>query len=115
MSSSGDIRRVDSARRDLRDSWAFRLAAVGIVLLAALLVARGCASSDRRVSQKEAEKIARAAVSFTPDRMQIRLVQQGIPPRAVWAVSLYDVDADGNPTRYRVVRVDGRTGAVLEP
>lgn len=101
--------------RDLRDRWAFRLAAIGIVLLIALLVGRGCGASDRKISQAEAERIARASTSFEPDRMQIRLVQQGIPPRAIWAVSLYDIDADGNPSKFEVVRVDGRTGAVLEP
>ncbi len=102
-------------QRDLRDSWQFRFAAIVVVLLVALLVGRGCARSDRTVSQEQAERIARASTSFKPDRLQIRLVQQGIPPRAIWAVSLYDIDAAGKPTKYEVVRVDGRTGAVLEP
>jgi hypothetical protein len=106
---------VADIQRDLRDSWAFRFAAIAVVLLVALLVGRGCGASDRTVSQAQAERIARASTSFKPDRLQIRLVQQGIPPRAIWAVSLYDVDAAGNPTRFEVVRVDGRTGAVLEP
>ena len=81
--------------------------------LVALLVSRSCASSDREVSQEQAISIAREATPFDPDRVQIRLVQRGIPPRAVWAVSLYDVDANDNPTRVNIVLVDGRTGSIV--
>ncbi len=109
----GDTRPAPSAPRDLRDSRLFRVAALAAVLLVALLVSRSCAASDRQVSQERAISIARAATPFEPDKVQIRLVQRGIPPRAVWAVSLYDVDVDGNPTRVNVVLVDGRTGAIV--
>ena len=102
-----------SAARDLRDSRLFRVAALGALLLVALLVSRGCAASDRRVSQERATSIARAATPFEPDKVQIRLVQRGIPPRAVWAVSLYNVGAYDNPTRVNVVLVDGRTGTIV--
>ncbi len=107
---SGDSR---PARRDLRDSWAFRAAALGALLLVALLVSRSCGGADREVSQERAISIAREATPFEPDKVQIRLVQRGIPPRAVWAVSLYDVDANDNPTRVNVVLVDGGTGAIV--
>ncbi len=83
------------------------------MLLVALLVSRSCAAADRKVSQERAISIARAATPFEPDRVQIRLVQRGIPPRAVWAVSLYDVGADESPTRVNVVLVDGRTGEIV--
>ena len=83
------------------------------MLLVALLVSRGCAAADRQVSQARATSIAREATPFEPDKVQIRLIQRGIPPRAVWAVSLYDVDANDRPTRINVVLVDGRTGAIL--
>lgn len=109
----GDSRPARSAPRDLRDSWVFRAAALGALLLVALLVSRGCAASDREVSQERAITIAREATPFEPDKVQIRLVQRGIPPRAVWAVSLYDVDVNDNPTRVKVVLVDGRTGAIV--
>jgi hypothetical protein len=90
------------------------VAALGAVLLVALLVSRGCAASDRAVSQERAISIAREATPFEPDKVQIRRVQRGIPPRALWAVSLYDVDANDTPTRVNVVLVDGRTGAVVK-
>ena len=90
------------------------MAAIATLLLVALLVSRSCAAADRKVSQERAISIARAATPFEPDRVQIRLVQRGIPPRAVWAVSLYDVTADGAPTRVNVVLVDGRTGEIVD-
>jgi hypothetical protein len=81
------------------------------VLVLAFLAARGCQGSDE-VSSKRAVELARSAATFTPDRTQVRLVQRGIPPRAFWAVSLYDIDADGNPTRIAVYLVDRSTGDV---
>jgi uncharacterized lipoprotein YbaY len=110
---AGESRPVPSAPRDLRDSRLFRVGALVALLLVALLVSRGCAASDREVSQEQAEEIAREATPFEPDRVQIRLIQQGIPPRAVWAVSLYDVDANDTPTRQNLVLVDGRTGEIV--
>lgn len=114
MSSSGESRpgEPSSPSRDLRDSWRFRLGALAVVLLVALLSARAC-STDREVSQAEAVATAREKTSWEPDRVQVRLVQRGIPPRAVWAVSLYDVDANGSPTRVNLVLVDGRTGEIV--
>jgi len=103
-----------SVPRDLRDSRLFRAVALGALLLVALLVSRSCAASDREVSQERAIAIAREATRFEPDKVQIRLVQRGIPPRAVWAVSLYEVDVNDNPTRVKVVLVDGRTGAIVD-
>jgi hypothetical protein len=81
------------------------------VLVLALLSARACRSSSE-VSSERAVEIARAEATFTPDRTQVRLVQRGIPPRAYWAVSLYDVDAEGRPTKVQVYLVDRKTGAV---
>ena len=80
------------------------------VLVVALLSARACRSSE--VSSERAVEIARAEATFTPDRTQVRLVQRGIPPRAYWAVSLYDVDANGQPTKVEAYLVDRKTGAV---
>ena len=55
------------------------------------------------------------AAPFSPDRTQVRLVQQGVPVRAYWAVSLYEVDAEGRPTKFVVYLVDRKTGALHEP
>jgi hypothetical protein len=109
----GDTKPARSAPRDLRDSRLFRVAALGALLLVALLVSRGCAAGDREVSQERAVSIAREATPFEPDKVQIRLVQRGIPPRAVWAVSLYNVDGNDHATRVKIVLVDGRTGTIV--
>jgi hypothetical protein len=77
----------------------------------AFLSARACHSSDD-VSSERAVALARDAATFTPDRMQVRLVQQGIPPRQFWAVSLYDEGPSGRPTRVEVFLVDRKTGSL---
>lgn len=100
----------DARSRDLRDRPLGRLVLIVAVLVVALLSARACRSSE--VSPARAVEIARAEASFAPDRTQVRLVQRGIPPRPYWAVSLYDVDADGQPTTVEVYLVDRKTGAV---
>jgi len=97
--------------RDLRDRPLGRLALVAAVLVLAFLSTRACQPSDL-VTSKRAVELARAETTFTPDRTQVRLVQRGIPPRAYWAVSLYDVDANGNPTRVALFLVDRRTGEI---
>jgi hypothetical protein len=81
------------------------------VLALAFLSTRACQGSDG-VSSERAVEIARAEVTFTPDRTQVRLVQRGIPPRAYWAVSLVEVDSHDRPTRVAVFLVDRKTGAI---
>lgn len=99
--------------RDLRDSWIFRVAVLVAVLLAAFGVARGCGSAGRNVSSDEAVEIARKSTDFEPDRVQVRFVQQGIPPHPFWAVSLYDVNARGSPTDVEIVLIDAETGDIV--
>jgi hypothetical protein len=84
------------------------------VLLVALLFARSCGSAGNEISSERAVELARQEASFTPDREQVRLVQRGIPPRSYWGVSLYDVDANGRPTRVEVFLVDRKTGDVTK-
>jgi len=84
-----------------------------VVLLLALVVARGCASAGRNVSSDEAVEIAREAVAEERDKHQVRFVQQGIPPHPYWAVSLYDLDAQGRWSKVTVVLVDADTGRVV--
>ena len=83
------------------------------MLVVAFLSARACQGSDE-LSSGRAVELAREAASFTADRTQVRLVQRGIPPRAYWAVSLYDVGANGLPTRVEVYLVDRRTGELTK-
>ncbi len=98
---------------DFRDSWIFRLVALLVVLLAAYGVARSCGSAGRNVTADEAVVIARESTDFKPDKHQVRFYQQGIPPRPLWAVSLYDLGPRGRPVRVHLVTVDATTGAVV--
>ena len=99
--------------RDLRDSAWFKVAALLAVLAAALLATRSCARDDR-IDQNEAIEIAKREIDFVPDDAQVRYVQRGIPPQGFWAVSLYTVDARGEPKRVRVLLVNAETGDVSE-
>ena len=100
--------------RDPRDRPLGRLALIVAVLAVAFLAARACGSSDDGISSDRAVELARTGASFDPDRTQVRLVQRGIPPRAYWAVSLYDVGPNGAPTKVEVFLVDRETGTLTK-
>ena len=100
-----------TAVRDVRDRPLFRIAVLLLVLLAAFGVAKGCNRDRNNVSQDEAVAIAKKAVDFTPTRVQVRYLPQGIPPVYYWAVSLYTLK-NGIPARVEVVLVNATTGAV---
>jgi hypothetical protein len=97
---------------DLRDNPFFRLAILVAVLGVAFLFARGCQEEARPVSAEKAVALARAEVSFTPDRHQVRFVQQGVPARGYWGVSFVELGPDGRPRKVEVFLVDARTGDV---
>jgi hypothetical protein len=82
-----------------------------VVLLAALLVARTCGSSQPGISQEEAIEIAKSQIRFEPDRVQVRNVPRGLEGRRSWAVSLY-TRTFSDPGQCRVVEVDADSGAV---
>lgn len=84
---------------------------LAVVLVAALLVARTCGSSEPTVSQEEAIEIAKRQVDFDPREVQIRNVPRGIEGRRSWAVSLY-TGTIARPGTCRVVEVDARSGQV---
>jgi hypothetical protein len=93
---------------------------VGVVLLAAVLVARTCGSNNIDVSQEEAVAIAVEQASFEPCEqdvcVQVRYVPRGIPVRGYWGVVLTDeLNPSGGPTRTESFLVDVQTGAVLRP
>jgi hypothetical protein len=85
------------------------------VLGLAFVVARGCVNADREVSSEEAIEIAEQEARFEPERVQVRFVQQGIPPQGVWAVSLSTTDDTGRLDKVQVVFVDAKTGEVRDP
>ncbi|MCI0633925.1 MAG: PepSY domain-containing protein [Actinobacteria bacterium] len=90
---------------------------LGLILLAALLVARTCGSHRQEVSREEAIEIATNEAGFTPCTERgcviTRAVQRGIPTRLVWIVGLAEsLDEDGRPVRFANFLVDARTGEV---
>jgi hypothetical protein len=100
--------------RSLRDRPLFRVAALLLVLLAAFLASKSCASRDTEISQDEAVEIAREQIDYEPDRVGVRFLPQGFQSRPSWAVSLSTVNAEGTLTRVTVVVVDGSNGEILE-
>jgi Peptidase propeptide and YPEB domain len=84
---------------------------LAVVLLAAVLVARTCGSSQPTVSQEEAVEIAKRQVDFEPRGVQIRNVPRGIEGRRSWAVSLY-TGTISSPGTCWVVEIDAQSGRV---
>jgi hypothetical protein len=83
------------------------------VLLAALLVSRGCGSAGD-VSKERAVEIAVKALDFEPECKQVRFVRRGFQGRGYWAVSLWTLDDRGDFEHLSVVLVDSQTGAVAD-
>jgi uncharacterized membrane protein YkoI len=84
-----------------------------VVLVAALLVARTCGSTEPTVTQAEAIEIAKEQVDFEPRSVQIRNVPRGLEGRRSWAVSLY-TGTVSRPGTCRVVEIDARSGSVVQ-
>lgn len=103
---------VSPSRPVLRDRWQFRALALALVLGAALLAARSCASGGD-VTQEEAVAIAIKQLDFKPECKQVRFYRAGINSEPLWAVSLWTLDAVGAFKRISVVQVNARTGAVV--
>jgi hypothetical protein len=104
-------------RRGLRDSALGKLLLLGLVLGAAFVATRSCASTDRNISREEAIELATREASFDPCSQplcaQSRYVPQGIPPRPYWGVVLAPrLDEAGEPTRTESFLVDATTGEV---
>jgi hypothetical protein len=104
-------------RRGLRDRPLGKLLLLGLVLVAALLVARTCGSNRQEVSREEAVEIAMESASFEPCPeqrcVQVRYVPRGIPVRGFWGVVLSDeLDDEGQPNRTETFLIDVQTGEV---
>jgi uncharacterized membrane protein YkoI len=84
------------------------------VLAAAFVFAQTCQKDQVRVSKEQAIQIAERQVTFDPQRVQIRLLRQGINSKAYWAVSLsIPGEVEGTFRRLTVVRIDANTGEVV--
>jgi hypothetical protein len=101
-----------SDARALRDRPLVRVSALAVVLLAAFLATKGCASSGTKYSANEAIAIARKQLDFTPKCVQIRYLRIGIKSEPVWAVALWTLRT-GRFDRLTNVIVAARTGKVV--
>lgn len=64
-------------------------AAVIVVLFAvAVLFSRSCQQAQVRLTKDQAIATAKREVDFTPKRVAVRMVRQGITSKPFWAVSL---------------------------
>ena len=93
---------------------------LGVVLLAALVVARTCGSNEIDVSQEEAVAIAIEHASFEPCEedlcVQVRYVPRGVPVRGYWGIVLAEeIRPDGEPTRVESFLVNVETGEITRP
>ena len=96
----------------MRDSLPGRLGILLVVLILAALVARSCGDNSPDVSSKEAIEIAKQAITFVPEGVQVKNVPRSLQQHRVWAVSLYTGTATA-PRECRLVEVDTRSGDVL--
>jgi hypothetical protein len=86
------------------------------VVVAAFLVSRSCQRNYVRITSQQAVAIGQREIGFHPEGHNIRLVQQGVPPRRYWAVSYWVRDpklaCEGGYRKLTVVLVNGNTGEV---
>ena len=108
MSESAEGRR---ARRPSVDP---RFVALLLLLPLTFLASRSCGDTHHEIGQRQAVAIARGEVTYRPDGANVRFVRRGIPSRSYWAVSLWQLAADGGRTNVTVVVVDAQTGDVTQ-
>ena len=94
---------------------------IGVVLII-IFTTRSCTGVS--IEEEEAVATALAALEqsedgFVPERTEARILRQGIPTSSVWVVvfTVADPDPDAGRNeflRHAAVRVDARTGEVLD-
>ena len=100
--------------RDLRDSTFGRVAIIVVVLAIAAVSARSCGGAgESTLSKEEAVEAARAVVVFREERVLVRYLNQGIPPRGTWIVSFYTGPRQ-RPVAAQTVLVDAATGEIVD-
>lgn len=91
------------------------LAIFVILLLATLLASRTCASTSDLLTDEEAIEIAKREIAYTPDGTNIRFLRRGASQHPYWAVSLWQLAADGvTKEPITVVLVDAEDGRVTQ-
>ena len=83
------------------------------VLLVAFLVAQTCQKSQIRLDKNQAITKAEGQIDFTPRRVQIRLLRQGLNSKPFWIISLSNPGkVQGTFSELAVVRIDANTGKI---
>lgn len=100
--------------KDLRDQTWFRVAIVAGLLLLIFGVSRGCQRKGVDITQDEAVEIAREAVDFEPDEVQVRLLRQGVNFTQRWIVGLAETRPNGERFNVTVVVINAENGEVVE-
>lgn len=100
--------------RDLRDSTFGRVAIIVVVLAIAGVSARSCGGGGKdALTKEEAIDAARAVAVFKGEKVLIRYLNQGIPPRGTWIVSFY-TGPPRHPITAQTILVDAETGQIVD-
>lgn len=100
--------------RDLRDSTLGRIAIIAVVLVIAAVSARSCGGGGSdALTQEEAIDVARTVAVFKGEKVLVRYLNQGIPPRGTWIVSFY-TGPPRKPITAQTVLVDAPTGQIVD-
>jgi hypothetical protein len=79
----------------------------------AFVAAQTCQKSQIRLDKNQAIAKAEAAVDFTPQRTQVRLLRQGLNSKPYWIVSLSRPGrSEGTFSALATVRINANTGKV---
>lgn len=100
--------------KDLRDQTWFRIAVVVGLLVLIFIASRSCQRAGQDVTQDEAVAIAKDAVDFEPDDVQVRLLRQGVNFTQRWIVGLAERRPNGERFNVTVVVIDAESGEVVE-
>lgn len=106
------------SKEERKPTWP-RLAGLGVILVLAFVVAKGCQDSQVKLTEEEAVATANAQVDFEPTYTQVRLLRQGINRKAYWFVSLsipigFQGDRPDLFAALSVIKIDAKTGQVVE-
>ncbi len=86
---------------------------IAAVLVVAFVAAQTCQKSQIRLDKNQAIAKAEAAVDFTPERTQVRLLRQGLNSKPYWIVSLSRPGRTrGTFSALATVRINANTGKV---
>lgn len=91
------------------------LVAVGAVLAVLFIFFRGCSGVE--ISEEDAVATARAQIDFEPERIEARVLRQGIPAQPMWVVVFIVQDPEGGRDdflHHAAVRVHASTGELLD-